>query len=85
MAIEWNNPIFSDICRKNKSVEHGRLPEADLVFFLKYLQPQRRFFPSGDAKVVATDCTEAHLTSGSAEHQKFSGGAPQPPKSWEMG
>lgn len=28
---------------------------------------------TSDAKVVATDCTEAHLTSGSAEHQKFSG------------
>jgi len=84
MAIEWKNPIFSDICRKNKSVEHGGLPEADLVFFL-YLQAQRRFFPSGDAKVVATDCTEAHLTSGSAEHQKFSGGAPQPSTRWEMG
>ena len=29
----------------------------------------------GDAKVVAAELTEAHLTSGSAEHQKFSGGA----------
>ena len=55
------------------------------VYQAGYLQAQRRCFPSGDAKVVATDCTEAHLTSGSAEHQKFSGGAPQPPKSWEMG
>mmetsp|Transcript_59090 Transcript_59090/g.93567 ORF Transcript_59090/g.93567 Transcript_59090/m.93567 type:complete len:246 (-) Transcript_59090:102-839(-) len=28
---------------------------------------------TSDAKVVATECTEAQLTSGSAEHQKFAG------------